>query len=98
MEKLGRNIKLSIFFRYDSEDLDFFNLKRDTIPELGGHNRKSHFTHLRTHSGNNQLIIIRAAEITGSVYRFKQIMYYFICEVAYFVFYSELYRDPVYGF
>ena len=45
----------------------FFNLKRDTIPELGGRNRKSPFTHLRTHSGDNQLIIIWGAEITGSV-------------------------------
>ena len=62
MGKLDRNIKFSIFFRNGSEDLYFFYLKRDTIPELGGGggegNRKSPFTLLRTHSGNNQLIII----------------------------------------
>ena len=49
------------------------DLKRDTIPELGvgggggGRNRKSPFTHLGTHSGNNQLIIMWGAEIKGSV-------------------------------
>ena len=60
------NIK-SLFLSEMTVKIQIFKSQEGCNSRAGGRNRKSPFTHLRTHSENNQLIIIWMASCTSGL-------------------------------